>query len=188
MVWKEHLKTLETQKLWDKAIHFMEEVIKEHPEDVDAYIYMIFLLMNILVEEMFDISKHDYYAFLVKKYFDLSYDKFSNNAAYLFCVGTTIAMAEWYVGCEVEDYQKMLRKALSLEPDNLMYQDVYYMHLDRSIPENRHAIIKYAQLIIDNDPRLLAHATSKGAFGEYWLSCMQGWSKRVMRDLVQRGD
>ena len=188
MAWKERLRALETQKSWDQAISFMEQVVKDNPDDVDAYIYIIFLLMNIFVEEMFDLSKHDYYAFLLKKYFDLSYDKFSNNAAYLFCVGITVSMAEWYVGFDVEDYQKMLHKALALEPNNLMYQSNYYLNLDRSIPENRNAIIKYAQLIIDNDPRLLAYATSKGAFGEHWLGCMQGWSERVMRDLAQRDD
>ena len=182
MMWKNHLRKLEAQKSWDQAIAFMEQTVKDNPDDVNAYIYIIFLLMNILVEEVFDISKHDYYAFLVKKYFDLSYDKFSNNTAYLFCVGITVSMAEWYVGFDVEDYQKMLHKALQLEPNNLMYQSNYYLNLDRSIPENKKAVIEYANLIHDNDPRLMSAFLDKGAFGEYWWGCMQGWSQRMLED------
>jgi tetratricopeptide (TPR) repeat protein len=181
MEWKKHLRDLEKQKSWDQAIAFMENIVEKHPDNADAYIDIIFLLMNILVEEQFDTSKHDYYAFLLEKYFDASHQKFSDNAAYLFCVGMTASMAEWYVGLEVEDYQRMLRKALELDPDDLMYQSNYYLHLDRSIPENKAAAIKYAQLIHNNDPSLLHDFISKGACGEYWLGCMQGWSKAVLK-------
>ena len=36
------------------------------------------------VNEMYDNSKHDYYADLLKKYFLESYSRFSNNSEYLF--------------------------------------------------------------------------------------------------------
>ena len=55
MAWKERLRDLETQKLWEQAINFMEQVVKDNTDDVDAYTYIIFLLMNILVEEIFDL-------------------------------------------------------------------------------------------------------------------------------------
>ena len=76
MNWKEKLRRLEKTKQWDRAIEFMETVIRKNPDDVDAYIYMNYLLMNLLVEEKHDESKHDYYEFLAKKYFDESYAKF----------------------------------------------------------------------------------------------------------------
>jgi tetratricopeptide (TPR) repeat protein len=182
MAWKERLRELEAQKLWDEAINFMEQVIKDNPDDVDTYIYIIFLLMNILVEEMFDISKHDYYAFLLREYFDLSYAKFSNNARYLFCVGITVAMAEWYVDLDVKDYKDMLHKALELEPNNLMYQSGYYLGLDRSVPANRRDVLEYARLICSNDTQLLQAFLDTGACGVRWLRCMRSWSKEVLAD------
>lgn len=180
VAWKEHLRTFETQKSWNQAINFMEQVVKDNPDDVDVYIYIIFLLMNILVEEMFDISKHDYYAFLLKEYFDLSYGKFSDNARYLFCVGITVAMAEWYVDFDVKDYKDMLHKALQLEPNNLMYKSGYYLGLDRSIPANQKAVLEYASLICSNDPQLLQAFLDTGACGTRWLRCMRSWSKEVL--------
>lgn len=180
MAWKERLREFEAQKLWNQAINFMEQVVKDNSDDVDAYIYIIFLLMNILVEEIFDISQHDYYAFLIKKYFDLSYNKFSDNARYLFCVGITVAMAEWYVGLDVKDYKDMLREALQLEPNNLMYKSGYYLGLDCSIPANQKAVIEYAHLICSNDPQLLKAFLDTGACGVRWLRCMRDWSKQVL--------
>ena len=75
----------------------------------------------------------------------------------------------------------MLRKALSLKPDDLMYQSNYYLHLDRSILSNKTAAIQYAHLIHNNDPHLVYDFVSKGTCGEYWLGCIQGWSKAVLK-------
>jgi len=48
MEWKEHLRTLERAKEWDLAIVLMEDIIKQNPNDMDAYIFMNYLLMNLL--------------------------------------------------------------------------------------------------------------------------------------------
>lgn len=148
MNWQETLRELEHNKQWDAAIEFMQEVIDKNPNDMDAYIAINYLLMNLLVEENHDESKHDYYEMLTKRYFDESYEKFSENPEYLFYTGRTAIMSEWYFGIETEDYEEMLKKALKLNPDNLMYQWYIYGPLGRENPENPLAI-QYAEKVLD---------------------------------------
>ena len=84
----------EQQKEWDTAIQYMESVIDQHPNDMDAYLSINYLLMNLLVEEDYNSEKHDYYAALLKKYFDISYAKFSDNPEYLYYSARIAAMSE----------------------------------------------------------------------------------------------
>lgn len=46
MNWRQCLLDLEHQKRWDDAIEYIEDIIEANPNDMDAYIYMNFLLMN----------------------------------------------------------------------------------------------------------------------------------------------
>ena len=50
MEWKESLRKLERNKQWDEAIEFMQEVIAQNQDDMDAYIAINYLLMNLIVE------------------------------------------------------------------------------------------------------------------------------------------
>ena len=69
MNWKSQLEQLEQNKFWDFAIELMQKVIVENPNNVDAAIQMNYLLMNLLVEEDHDESKHEHYEQLTMKYF-----------------------------------------------------------------------------------------------------------------------
>lgn len=51
MNWKQQLRVFELNKQWDQAIEFMQIVVEANPDDMDAYIYINFLIMNLLVEE-----------------------------------------------------------------------------------------------------------------------------------------
>ena len=48
---KSHIRTLELTKQWDLAIEFMKHVIDKNPDDMDAYISINQLIMNLLIEE-----------------------------------------------------------------------------------------------------------------------------------------
>lgn len=137
MFWKEKLKQLEKAKQWDFAIDFMQEIIAGNPNDMDAYMAMNYLLMNLLVEEQYDFSKHDYYAQILKEYFDKSYVKFSHNAEYLFYMGKIAFMSVWYFGMETENARAMVYEAMRLEPNNILYQDTYYVYLDLDDSDNK---------------------------------------------------
>lgn len=180
MNWKEHLRILERLKEWDMAIEFMQDVIKKNPDDMDAYIFMNYLLMNLLVEEYHDETKHDYYEALTKKYFDESYAKFSNNPEYLFFTGITAVMSEWYFGIDVKDYEDMLEKAMLLNPNNLLYKRTYYLNLDERIYENQKNMIAYAEIVLQENSPIKEILKKKGALGEYLLELMVNWSKKVL--------
>lgn len=184
MNWKNQLKTLEQKKDWNAAILFMEQVILENANDMNAYISMNYLLMNLLVEEDYDEAKHDYYVKLLKHYFTQSYAKFSWNAEYLFFTGITSFMSEWYFGIELVDGEAMVRKAMELEPGNILYQWAYYGLLDLlRVPENKKIAASYAKIVLEENSPIKEILKSKGAIGAYLLEIMTSWSKHVIRDL-----
>jgi len=180
MAWKEQLKIFESNGEWDIAIELMLAVIQEHPDEVDAYIYILFLLKNLLIEEDYNKNKRTYYVSILYKYFDKSYKKFLHNAEYLFCTGWTASMCPWYFGIEREDADKMIHTALILEPNNIFYQTAYYIELDRTITKNQIPSEAYARLILQDDSAITIAIKSRGALGECILGCMRGWAKEVL--------
>jgi hypothetical protein len=188
MNWKKYLRILELDKQWDQAIEFMQDVIRDNPDDMDAYIYMNFLLMNLLGLEDYEFSKHDHYASLLKRYFNESYIKFSNNAEYLFCTATTAVFSEWYMGLTVDDYEKMFAKAMELEPENLLYKKTYYLHLDKFVSSQQAEKLAYAKLALQENSPLIKEWGSRGALGAYLKSRQIGWAKDVLDWEVARQD
>lgn len=189
MNWKDKLKILEQGEDFDVAIFFIRKIIQEHSEDVDAYIYLLFRLMYMMVEgscyfsnvsesKVSDIKQRYYdakdseYMLLAMRYFKEGYIKFSENAEFLFYVGITAVMSEWYFGIEREDYDAMLKKALQLDPNNPVYQRSYYIELDRNDEHNKQVIINYARLVLYEDSPIKKILRSKGAVGEYLLKLM----------------
>ena len=188
MNWKKHLSDLEKSQRWDEAIEFMQIIIGANPDDMHAYIYMNFLLMNILAEEDYDDSKHDYYAELLLEYFNKSYAKFSNNAEYLFCSATTAVFSPWFMGLTAENYEKMFARAIGLEPENLLYQKTYYLHLDRFILSQQAEKLVYAKLILQENSPLIKEWGSRLALGEYLKDIQTGWAKDVLDWEIKRHD
>ena len=181
MHWKKILNKLEYHKEWDTAIVFMESILIENPEDLDAYLMFNYLLMNLLVEEDYDRSSHKYYTTLLKKTFLESFSKFSNNPEYLFFTGMTAFMSEWYFNIEIEDAENMMQKAMQLEPNNALYQWGYYglLKVEKN-EEDKKKAMPYAKLILDVNSPIKKALETKGSLGEYILEIMSGWSKSVL--------
>lgn len=170
MSWKKELEQLEHDKNWKAAIDLVKEVIKETPDDLDGYLSINYLLMNLLVEEDYERSKHDFYAGLLKKYFDDSNSKFFNNPEYLFYTGVTAYMSEWYFDIEIHEATKMLETAMSLSPENNLYKWGYYAFADMTNQQHKKQALKYAKEIIESGSYNLLK--SKGALGRYILELM----------------
>ena len=162
----------------------MQEVIRENSSDMDAYLLMNYLLMNLLVEEDFDKSKDQYYTTLIKWYFDESYSKFSENAEYLYFTAKTAVMAEWYFGISQEDYLEMIEKAKKMDPTNLVYKENYYWHLYEKNP-NDSELIEFARLTLNDNSPIKRQLRSKGALGKYLIGLKQHWAQRVLRNYEQ---
>ena len=130
MNWKEQIAQLEQQGNFDIAIFLLEKVIAENPHTIDGYIFLLYRLMDTLVEggcywanskdplrnikrEYYD-SKDGDYIVLAKKYFAESYNKFSDNPEYLYYVGRGMGPAHYFFGVDDEMPTRMIRKAQSL--------------------------------------------------------------------------
>ncbi|HEV2601616.1 MAG TPA: hypothetical protein VGT41_04915 [Candidatus Babeliales bacterium] len=165
MYWKTDLLELEHSKQWDTAIAYMQNVIAENPDNMDAAICMNYLLMNLIVEEICDMEKFEYYQLLTKKYFQESYAKFSENAEYLFFTGITAYMSPWFFDLEYEEPDKLLEKARVLDESNLLYHWGYRSDIERqNDPEKK---ILAISILKNNEARTLLE--SKSAVGRYLL-------------------
>lgn len=184
MSWKDILQKLEQQKEWDAAIVFMQKVIKQEPEDKDAWIFMNYLLINLLCEEDYDRSKRDYYWTLAKWYFNESYAKYSDDPEYLYITGKSAVMGEWFFGIDQKDYEAMLEKARALDPNNLTYKEDYYWKLLKRNP-NDPELIAYAHLILSESSPVTEQLKDKGAVGEYLLGMKRHWCERVLRNAAK---
>jgi tetratricopeptide (TPR) repeat protein len=180
MEWKTQLRILEHNKQWDPAIELLEEAIAKHPDDMDAYIAIHYLLMNLLVEEEHGENfRHSYYENLVKKYFDESYAKFSSNPEYLYYTGRTAVMSEWYFDIEIDDVDAMLNKASQLDPDNLVYQWDHYWDLARKNSEDK-TVLAYIAKVLDENSPVKKRLEPKGAVGEYIFDMMTYWAQKII--------
>lgn len=170
-MWQKQLKELENKKNWDAAILLMESVITESPT-VDSYLAMSYLLMNLLVEEDYDDSKHDYYATLSKKYFKEGYQKFSRNLEYLFFIGRIASMSEWYVNLNTEDVFSILKAPALIEPKNQLYLWNSYSASNWRDSRNKALSDSCVEKIV-NDPGLIDMLQSKGSLGEYIVDILK---------------
>ena len=186
MIWKKQLLALEQHKEWDFAIEYMQSVITEHANDVDAYLSMCYLLMNLLVEEEYDESKHDYYTDLCKKYFQESYARFHEDAEYLFFIAEIAYMSEWYFDITVEDADKMRYKAMNLDPNNSVYTWYNYMHLNKNDPNDFKKLKNYVLMILSEDSPIKSVLNPKGSLGKCFFDMMSHWARRILRELDEK--
>ncbi|MBI2774573.1 hypothetical protein HYX58_01060 [Candidatus Dependentiae bacterium] len=180
MNWKEKLKKLEFAKNWDAAIEFMQGAIREDPNNIDKYLFINYLLMNLSVEEEYDKSKQKYYKTLAKWYFDEAYSKFYENPEFLHLTAKTAVMSEWFFGITDDDYRRMLEKAHDIEPQNPLYQESYFYDLESKNPESDE-LISYAKMILSVNSPIKKQLSNKGALGEYIMELQQGWAQDVLK-------
>lgn len=177
MDWKDDLYKFEQENEWELSIELMVDVIHNNPDNMDAYLAINYLIMNILVEENYNKKKRAYYAGLLKKYFLDSYSKFSNNPEYLFYIGKIACMSEWYFDLNIEEAQEMIKQAAKIDPDNMLYKWAYFNDLDMRVGNNIEKMVSYAQTVM-NDQKIIDQLKSKGSLGEYLLQGLEYWSKQ----------
>lgn len=186
MQWKEQLRQFELQKQWNDAIDYMVDIIDANPTEMDPYIYMIFLLMNTVIEEEYDRKKYEYYEALIQHYFKQSYPLFNHDPKYLFWVGITSVMAEWFIGITYEQYMDMLHQAMLMEPNNLIYKKPYYASLDTRAPQNEQELTQYLKLWLDENSDVVETTKSWGAFGEYLINVMHGKANYFFKYIIPK--
>jgi hypothetical protein len=183
MNWKHELERLEKNKEWSEAIGLLNSVISEDPDNVEAYVRMIYLIHNLLVEEDPESCglSHDYLANLLLNYFQVSFAKFENNPEYLFFVGIILHIAEWYFG--QDDTQLALlfqKKAVQLEPTNALYDFSYSFSMSNKMRAEE--LVKR----LSKDGSVLDWLKSKGFPGQYVLNIIN-WVNQGKMETVTSG-
>jgi len=174
MDWKKNLEEYESKKSWGSAIRFLQGIVEKNPHNAEAYVRMIYLIHNILVEEEYPESEHDHLFNLLKEYFEKSHRRFFNNSEYLFFVGKILHIAEWYFGINdreglVENSlaYRMQKKAAEKEPNNLLFE--WACRLSLSDPLAGYL----ANQILQYDDDIVAWLKSKGFPGTYIIDCLE---------------
>jgi len=200
MHWREQIAQLEHEGNFDIAIFLLEKVIKENPDNMDAYITLLFRLMDTIVEgscywhnvsqdPLWEVknkyykAKEQYYAQLGAHYFIEGYAKYFNNPEYLCVCGYTLVMEPWSFDVDDAMRDSMLRKAHTLEPNNPLYKGEFYQNLycNNPSPAQLEEIITWAQLI--NEPSSPLHQwDGKGVAWEYAQGMINSFSIRVLNE------
>jgi hypothetical protein len=185
MSWKETLAKLEQRKMWDEAIDFMNEVIKESPNEPDSYIFMIYFMFNLLLEENYDDAKDEEYVQQATRYFEESYSKFAKNPEYLYFCGRFIDIAYWLFGAEEDDGEAMMKRAYKLDPESLVWSEPYVWELAKKDPASPQ-LKKYAERIQDSNNSLRAYLKSKGAVGQYILESIEETAQAILKNFANQ--
>ena len=198
--WREQVAQLEKEGNFDIAIFLLEKVIKENSDNMDAYITLLFRLMDTIVEgscywhnvskdplreikNKYYKAKEQYYAQLGTLYFQEGYTKYFNNPEYLCVCGYTLVMEPWSFGVDDAVRDAMLNKAHLLEPNNPLYKKEFYQNLYRHNPSPQQLaeIIAWAQLINSSSSPLLSW-DQKGAAWEYAQEMIGNFPIRVLQE------
>jgi|GEM_PF-4705993 len=193
MNWKEPLHKLEYEEAFDIAIFFMQTVIEKKPSDRDAYLALIYLLADTMIEPhswelqtLPDQIKKDYYRSkeseyetLAKKYFALSYFKFMKDPEYLFIVGHAFIACPWIVGLGDNYPEITFKKAHELDPDNPIYLGDHYNNIYQQDPTNLE-LIKWAKLMHSTNSPLDAWQ-GKGRVWDYTAGMLRRLSRRILK-------
>lgn len=160
---------------WKPAIELIENLVSEYPDDVEVNVRAIYLIHNILVEEGCPDEGHDLMAALLKKHFELSYQKFSKNPEYLFFVGKILYIAEWYFGLDDDPKPlderlafRMQKKAFEMEPTNQLYEWAYLFSKD----EKKKAFTLSKQILYE-ESNWLNWLRTKGFPGLYMIESLE---------------
>lgn len=152
MNWEKQLLEIEEdfgfhkERDWKPAVDLVNKLLTENPDDLELNIRAIYLLHNILVEEEYPNGEQNRMVDLLQEWFNQSKEKFLENAEYLFFIGKILHISEWYFGLEDNrlalEFQK---KAMEIEPGNLLYEWAYRLSCQGDIVEGylAHQIIEY---------------------------------------------
>lgn len=124
-----HFEKLEKEKKWQEALVEIEWIILLYPNNEEWYIRVIYLLHNILLEEITNKDLNNAYQIKLKEYFEISKNKFHNNTDYQFFIWKILYIAEWYFWLDDDTKNiknklayKMQKRALELDKNNELFR------------------------------------------------------------------
>lgn len=137
-----------------------------------GYVRSIYVLHNILVED-YSSEEEKLLPDLLKKCFNKSYQKFSDNTEYLFFVGKILYISECYFNIDDDTKPvekrltfKMQEQAFNKEPYNKLFEWAYRFSL------NDESASYLAQYILQSDKIRIEWLKSKGFPSHYVLDSL----------------
>ena len=171
MIWQKQLKEFEDRKEWKNAIQLLENTIEKLPVEVEAYVSIIYLLHNLLLEEEiknYELTESELENLLLKYYQD-SYSMFRNNAEYLYFIGSIMHVAEWYFGqSDTVLALQMQKRATEIEPDNILFAFSYIFSIS---DKSKAWELAKKILLVEGDK--LKWLKSKGFAGSYQIGTLK---------------
>jgi hypothetical protein len=166
--WKLKLKNLEENNDWIKAINLFETVSDDNlstEESIDINVRIMFIITYCLLENEFSEKEYLYGETVLQKIFKKSYQKFSTNSDYLFCLSVITKLNEFVFNLNIKDPELFIEKAIDLDPNFRLYQ--YWLDL-RFKNKKRKVQKEYLQssFIID-------WKNKKGLLGRYVIDYLE---------------
>lgn len=176
--------TLEKANNWAATVDFLEKNLTEVSQNLNASIVAIYFMMNLLVEcnpEDQGIDS-DKLMNLLKSCFNQSFQTFKENPEYLFFVGITACMSEWYLGMQdIHEAKNMLKKALEMDPENLLYNwgyNAYHSYRDINSDKKEIKANHFSESIL-NQESIKDYLYSKGELGIYIYTIIKHRYERI---------
>ena len=189
MNWREQVAQLEREGDFDIAVFLLEKVIKENPDEMDAYIILLHRFMdsclenpcywsNVSKDPLKEIKEKYYedkigqdYRQRAQKCFDESYARFSNNPEYLYYASKLLLHAYDFMCLNVKESLliEMCHKAKAIGYNKCLEE------------RNQNDVddTDWAKRII-NDPSIQKQLATKGAAAEYVLGGKIAWAKHIL--------
>ena len=183
MTWKTQLRLLEKAEKFEEAITFMENVIKNNQNELDCYIFMLYLLVDFTMEpHKRDIDKQGIFyrsplyndikwQKLATYYFQVASTKFAHHrntntrCDFLYYVGHICVTGFYMCGVDDEIPSQMIAQAKKENPENPVY---------RMGDSGDHEV---AQMMFDPTSSLRIHIETKGAVGINLFEIFSSWAQ-----------
>lgn len=191
MSWREQVRLLEKEGSFDIAIYVLEKQIKKNPNEKDAYIMLLYRLMDSILEnpcywrniskdplreikeEYYeDKNRYDYNK-RVEKIFTTSYEKFSNDTEYLYYAALFLFHACIFTDLiDKESAFISMHKEAIARGYNAVIEQGY---------SGKESEIEWANRIL-NDPSIQDQLATKGAAAEYVLGNVVASAKKILQE------
>jgi tetratricopeptide (TPR) repeat protein len=165
MTWTDILAEYEKSKKWQEGLALLEGQIQKEPNNCEAYVRIIYLIHNLLVDEDYEKYGFDHYylSSLLLKYYKESFPKCKEDVEYIFFLGNVMHIAEWYFDEKDNTFAIQLqKKAMDMEPDNLLFKFCYELSISNDMEE-----LKTLATEIYNQSKYLDWSSKKGYPGRY---------------------
>jgi hypothetical protein len=162
---------LVTEEDCKNAILMLRALSKQNPDDVEVYIYLLYLQEHVLIYWCEVSDQHILMESLTSD-FNYAQQRFSDNAEYLFFVSRIMSTPEWFIGVNYNDFvilaDQMLLKACQMDPSNTLFE---WQHCRG---ERRTSL---ANLILSEKKSIVEWLYSKGIMGVKIVSHIKSTSR-----------